>query len=401
MSYTPLRTQYFFDLSGVKYKSRGDVMRLREQWDIFERVENYNDIVYQRMSNGDRGTLYYQFKDREESSSYRQGQLQHTQRYPWLAPSTFNSISSRPLPTANIAIPTPNINNVARYIQDTGAIPSSEYLEQHADEAIYRHVSSFNSTHKYKYSFTNKEEQLAYNRFAQNILLVNRCNTTTTLATTQITNPALSSITIYATTTIQPTTSTLPSTTNSTTKNTTNPTNATTNPTNATTNATTNSTNATTNATTDATNATTDATNATTNPTNTTTDATNATTDATNATTDATNATTIAPTTIATTIATTNPTTIATTNPTTIAPTIAPTIATTIAPTNPTTIATTIAPTIATTIALTTISQTTIHVTTTTTAAIIPPVPMCGCGDGYVVPGSEEAIDLFIASLFE
>ena len=88
----PLRTQYFFDLSGQRYKSQSDIIKMRNQWDLFEKVENYNDIVLQLINTGDRSYIYYQFK-LGEHLDYKRGQTLHLIRYPNLPPTTFNSIS--------------------------------------------------------------------------------------------------------------------------------------------------------------------------------------------------------------------------------------------------------------------------------------------------------------------
>ena len=45
----PLRTQYPFDTTGLKYVSMSDIMRFQRQWETFEKVENYNDIIYQKL----------------------------------------------------------------------------------------------------------------------------------------------------------------------------------------------------------------------------------------------------------------------------------------------------------------------------------------------------------------
>ena len=107
MSIQPQRTQYVFDLSGVRSKSMGEIMRMRTQWDTFERVENYNDVIYQRLKLGNRDKMYYQFQDREEANDYKNGQQLHISRYPNLSPSTFNSISNKPMPNVVFSSPPP------------------------------------------------------------------------------------------------------------------------------------------------------------------------------------------------------------------------------------------------------------------------------------------------------
>jgi hypothetical protein len=168
MTSTPLRTQYIFDLSGVKGRSRTELLNLQRQWDTFERVENYNDIVYQKLATGDRGTLYYQFASRQESLDYRNGQELHVLRYPSLAATgAFNSISERPMPDVPVTTRAPTYSMTS--LQDRGLFFStstteSERLTQESDLTIYTHVSTFNGTHYFKYNFVSNDEKIAYHR---------------------------------------------------------------------------------------------------------------------------------------------------------------------------------------------------------------------------------------------
>lgn len=165
MSYTPRRTQYFFDLSGVACKSRGDINTLRYQWDTFERVENYNDIVYQRLQNGDRSQLFYQFPTRGELNAYKNGQELHILRYPYLPPGTFSPISQLPYPNVTFYNAVPTYNQAPKPCAPVSSpMTASEFQTQQADMSIYVHVSTFNGTHHYKYIFPSNEEQLAYHR---------------------------------------------------------------------------------------------------------------------------------------------------------------------------------------------------------------------------------------------
>ena len=164
MSLTPQRTQYPFDLSGVKFKARSDILRMQRQWDTFERVENYNDIVYQKLLTGDRGTLYYFFKDREELNDYRNGQQLHILRYPTLPPSTFDSISLRVMPDVAVTVRAPIYSMVPRSIPQSTVMTSSEVTSALSDMTIYTYVSTYNSEHVFKYTFTSDEEKMAYHR---------------------------------------------------------------------------------------------------------------------------------------------------------------------------------------------------------------------------------------------
>lgn len=165
MSYKPLRTQYAFDLSGVKYKSRIDILTMQRQWETFERVENYNDIIYQRFAAGDRSQTYYQFRDSGERNDYRVGQILHLNRYPRLPTGTFDSISLRAMPNVTVRVAAPNYTispMPLAYIP--GAIPESMATDNTADITIYTYVSTYNSDHVYKYNFMSDEERLAYHR---------------------------------------------------------------------------------------------------------------------------------------------------------------------------------------------------------------------------------------------
>ena len=165
---TPLRTQYLFDLSGVKYKSRTDLLNLQRQWNTFEQVENYNDIVYQKISVGDRRTLYYQFKTRQEYTDYRNGQELHVLRYPTLASAgAFASISERALPDVPVLVKAPNYSSSAateRGLLLSTSTTESQRMEAASDLSIYTYVSTYNSEHYFKYNFASNEEKLAYHR---------------------------------------------------------------------------------------------------------------------------------------------------------------------------------------------------------------------------------------------
>jgi hypothetical protein len=171
---TPKRTQYFFDLSGVKYKSKSDIMTMQRQWDTFERIENHDDVIYQQFEAGNRSNTYYQFRERAEATDYRNGQELHILRYPNLPASTFDSIRNRPMP--NVAIKTPPsyyYNTPTRGVYFSTATTSSEQTSALADLSIYTHVSSYNATHVYKYAFVSNEEQLAYHRAERRIRFPN------------------------------------------------------------------------------------------------------------------------------------------------------------------------------------------------------------------------------------
>ena len=159
---TPKRTQFFFDLSGVKCKALGDINRLRQSWDTFERVENYDDIIYQKLSVGIRDSMFYQYKNREELNYYRIGQNLHEQRYPGV---DFTSIRNLPFPDVSSITGIPTVNGPPKIcgpFQNT--IANSERMNKMTDLNTYIYISSYNSQHAYKYNFKSDDEKLAYNR---------------------------------------------------------------------------------------------------------------------------------------------------------------------------------------------------------------------------------------------
>lgn len=164
------RDQYFFDLSGVTCKSSGEIIKMRNKWNVFERVENFNDVIYQRFLRGEFDQQYYKFADSEELNDYRVGQSLHIMRYPWLNPMTFDSISNRPMPSVEVKIGLSEFGQINRCIQAPPTITQKEATEQQSDLSIYVHVSTFNNAHVYKYAFTSMEEQLAYHRAERRIL---------------------------------------------------------------------------------------------------------------------------------------------------------------------------------------------------------------------------------------
>ena len=169
MSYQ--RTQYNFDLSGVKFKSRSDILKMARQWETFERIENYNSIIYQKFQTGDRSVPYYFFKDREEMNDYRNGRELHILRYSYLPPETFDSIANRPMPDAVVRFRAPeySMGTSQRGMAIPVPISASEATSATADTVIYTHVSTFNSEHVFKYLFTSDEEKMAYHRAERRI----------------------------------------------------------------------------------------------------------------------------------------------------------------------------------------------------------------------------------------
>jgi len=165
MALVPIRQQFIYDLSGVKSKSFSDILQYRRQWETFERVENYDDIIFQRLSDGYRDKLYYQFTSRQEANDYYLGQAAHIRRYPSEASNgLFTSIRDRPMPNVPIKASVPNYGQVSNGLSMSSSISAGDNTLQLADMTTYLNVSTYNSSHVYKYIFTSDLEKMAYHR---------------------------------------------------------------------------------------------------------------------------------------------------------------------------------------------------------------------------------------------
>lgn len=170
------RVPFDCDLS-IKCKSQAEILTMKRQWDTFERIESYNDIIYNRFCQGLRDKPYYQFKDMSEKNDYSIGQMLHTNKYPYITTdpristidgvkvTTLAQISGRQIPNVEIIAGPQSYSQVPKTIIPTSSImTSAEYLAQQAENTIYAHVSTYNGTHKYKYAFTTEDEKLMYLR---------------------------------------------------------------------------------------------------------------------------------------------------------------------------------------------------------------------------------------------
>lgn len=138
---------------------------MQYRWDMFEYVENYDDVMYQRFETGDRSETYYVFKSTEEYNAYRAGQLLHVNTYFNLPASTFSSIRDRTMPDVPYnAAGLPIWYNTPKNINPTNTLTASERAAQRADLEVYAFVSTFNDSHVLKWAFVKDEERLAYER---------------------------------------------------------------------------------------------------------------------------------------------------------------------------------------------------------------------------------------------
>lgn len=158
------RTQYIFDLSGVKYKTKSDILTYQRQWNTYEHVENSNFLIYSNALQG-RPRSWYTFINSTEATDYRTGQQLHQNRYPNLSPAYFQTIAIAPIPTSSFVTGPPRFSQVPPQTATRPALKESQKTENNSDVSVYRFVSSYNVLHStFTYQFQSNEEQMAYNR---------------------------------------------------------------------------------------------------------------------------------------------------------------------------------------------------------------------------------------------
>lgn len=166
--YTPKRTQYPFgaaqSLLGLQYQSQTVLLQIQLKWNTFERVENYDDIIYQQFSVGKRNNTYYIFVSNQERQDYFEGQRLHYKAYPTLPRSTFCPIRDRPMPNVAIVTSLPYVSNRDTCVPQRYVPTSSERAAENLDLTIYTYVSTYNALHVIQYEFQSDEEKLAYTR---------------------------------------------------------------------------------------------------------------------------------------------------------------------------------------------------------------------------------------------
>lgn len=166
--YTPQRTQYPFaaaqSLLELRFQSQTVLLQIQLKWDTFERVENYDDMIYQQFAQGKRNNTYYIFASNQERQDYFEGQRLHYKAYPALPTSTFCPIRDRPMPNVPIVTALPYISNREICAPQRYVPTSSEKAAENLDLTVYTYVSTYNAIHVIQYEFQSDEEKLAYTR---------------------------------------------------------------------------------------------------------------------------------------------------------------------------------------------------------------------------------------------
>lgn len=156
------RTQYLFNASYYRYKTRSEIEILRRQWETFERVENYNFEIRARMNAGYFDQKWYTFLSNAEFLDYRRGQALHIAQFPTV---DFTSESEKFVQQSTIIVGVKyETREAPRGTYFSTSISDSERMKNQSDLATYIAVSTFNGTHVYKWQFSSDEERLAYDR---------------------------------------------------------------------------------------------------------------------------------------------------------------------------------------------------------------------------------------------
>jgi hypothetical protein len=98
------RSTFCFDLSGVQYKTYGEISDMRRQWNTFERIETLNYSILNKLgtvvppptSQYD-ASVFVRPVDNAEKIDYLQGQLAHIARYPDISDFLY-PYADRPIP---------------------------------------------------------------------------------------------------------------------------------------------------------------------------------------------------------------------------------------------------------------------------------------------------------------
>jgi len=159
-----------YDLSGVKYKTKSDILTLQRQWNTFNRVQAINFSNYLNNLSGD-PPIWYSFANNQEATDFRNGQQLHVLRYPYIPSNFFQQISLAPIPSNRYSTGPPRFSQANPQANVISPLTEGQKIENNADMSIYTFVSSYNVLHStFTYQFQSNEEQLAYYRAERRIL---------------------------------------------------------------------------------------------------------------------------------------------------------------------------------------------------------------------------------------
>lgn len=168
----PVRVQY--DLSGVFYKSRGEIIKMREAWNSFEQITISNlqtstligigDITI-APSSGDINSPYHFFETMTSRNKFLQGQMLHIERYPYI---NFSTLSTRPPNLGTNAISGPDTNS---QIITNNVLKASEIINKRKELVNFAGVSTLQASTntQQKPYFRSNQDYISYLKGATRI----------------------------------------------------------------------------------------------------------------------------------------------------------------------------------------------------------------------------------------
>ena len=177
-----MRSTFCFPASTMQYKSMSDILTLKYQWDTFERIENYNSVVYHTLANTlpvEAGSnintpSFYQFQDSNEKTAYDIGHLTHTVIYPevidFLTPYSYKAIQYTSSITSTIQgtkyIYSGESTFCSNILPTVPSIDYNELLKNRVGLNLYVRVSTqISQFPKSPYKFSSNQEYITYNEY--------------------------------------------------------------------------------------------------------------------------------------------------------------------------------------------------------------------------------------------
>ena len=158
------RTPYPFQASWYKYKTAAEINTLRRQWNMFETVENNDYLVRIQMNAGYFATRWYVFLQGSDLTDYNRGHSLHQAQFPQVdfTPERNKFVQQSTIYTrVSYEFSQPSNGLIL-----STAMTEGERVKKNADLSLYTQVSTFNSTHMFKWQFTSEEDRLAYEKVA-------------------------------------------------------------------------------------------------------------------------------------------------------------------------------------------------------------------------------------------
>jgi len=171
----PQRSTFCF-VNTTTFLYHSDLFALKKQWETFERIENYNSIIYstingtgipEKGADSETNPLFYTFTSDAELQEYRQGRLNHISEYPavndFVVPYAQKPLAVKDIINdTNIFYTTPCCKNIDK----SKLLTNDERLNNITALNLYVRVSTQTAMYpKSPYKFQSAQEHLLYNTY--------------------------------------------------------------------------------------------------------------------------------------------------------------------------------------------------------------------------------------------